>query len=267
MSLLSRGLGALGNAVKSAVPGLVARAIPTVARAIPGIGTAIAVAGTVGTVLSTIRGAGGKTSGATVPAIPSGPMPGPGMTTIFAPQGAPVSLGGGSKSRVHQTFAAWGLDPAQYGPQIDYWARQIDSGAATFAHLEADLPSAGGRRPTTAIATMGAAQMGAVPGWGNLAQRAARVAAPVAGRIGTWIAIGGGLLGLYDAAGNLIATKKKTRRMNVLNPRALSRANRRLCGFRDVATRALKQYGYSVSTTRSSSRATTRKGKGRSCKR
>jgi hypothetical protein len=41
------------------------------------------------------------------------------------------------------------------------------------------------------------------------------------------------------------------RRMNHLNPKALARANRRVCGFRDIAAKSLRQYGYTVSSTRS----------------
>ena len=47
-----------------------------------------------------------------------------------------------------------------------------------------------------------------------------------------------------------ISKTKPGRRMNVLNPRALARANRRMEGFRSVAVRSLKQYGYHVSAHR-----------------
>jgi hypothetical protein len=251
VSLLSKGLGLAGNLIK--------KNLPNIARAIPGVGTVLGVAATAGSILSTIRGSGAKTSGGTIPTLP--PRPVGDVQTIFAPGGAPVSIGGGTRNVVAQTFAAWGLNPQDWGPQIDYWARSIDTGAATLANVEADLPSAGGRRPApgTAVATMGIAGAG-VPSWGNLATRAAPIIGRAAARVGSWVAIGGGLLGLYDAAGNLMATKKRSRRMNVLNPKALARANRRVVGFRDVAVRSLKQYGYTVSTTR---KAKATKGKRR----
>lgn len=50
----------------------------------------------------------------------------------------------------------------------------------------------------------------------------------------------------------------RNRSMNVLNPRALSRANTRICGFSRVARRTLKDLGYTVSATR--------RGTGRGCK-
>lgn len=46
------------------------------------------------------------------------------------------------------------------------------------------------------------------------------------------------------------ASKKKHRHMNVLNPRALSRANRRVTGFAAKARPILKDLGYSFSTHR-----------------
>lgn len=243
--MLSKGLGALGGLARKHAGSLV--------KHIPVVGTGVALAGTL---IEVMRNAGSKSTAATVPAIPGGgggrPIPGTDIVPFF-----PGGAGGGTtKDAVTRTFAAWGLDPAQYGPQIDYWTRQIERGEATMAHLEADLPSAGGRRPSAAVMAAG---MGAAPSWGNLARRAAPIVGAAAARVGTWIAIGGGLMGLYDAAGNLIATKKRSRRMNVLNPKALSRANRRLSGFRDVAVRSLKTYGYTVSATRSAKRTVGKK--------
>lgn len=53
------------------------------------------------------------------------------------------------------------------------------------------------------------------------------------------------------------------RRMNVLNPRALSRANRRVCGFARAARPILRDLGFQVSATRRSPKAC--RGKKRRC--
>lgn len=70
----------------------------------------------------------------------------------------------------------------------------------------------------------------------------------------------GGILGwwLVDKLTGAILgqTTPPRRHMNVLNPRALTRANKRLCGFRDLAKRSLGELGYRVE----------RAGSGRSCK-
>lgn len=42
----------------------------------------------------------------------------------------------------------------------------------------------------------------------------------------------------------------RNRSMNVLNPRALARANRRVCGFAGVARKTLRDLGYQVSSSR-----------------
>lgn len=71
-----------------------------------------------------------------------------------------------------------------------------------------------------------------------------------------WIktVIGGALsYVLYDTvtgAIKRISSSPPHRRMNVLNPRALSRANRRVVGFSHVARKTLHQLGYKVEKTR-----------------
>ena len=75
-----------------------------------------------------------------------------------------------------------------------------------------------------------------------------RVAGSRAGR--RIIATVGGILGYYvfdKALGWIFKPgKPPSRRMNVLNPRALTRANRRMEGFRTVSTKALRELGYTV---------------------
>jgi hypothetical protein len=94
---------------------------------------------------------------------------------------------------------------------------------------------------------------GGAPSWGNLGRRAVGVAAPIAGRLArkVWQFIPAiGAWALVDmATGALLRVQKDKprRRMNVLNPRALSRAHRRMDGFRGFAVKNLRHYGFTVS--------------------
>lgn len=56
---------------------------------------------------------------------------------------------------------------------------------------------------------------------------------------------------------------RRRRSMNVLNPKALTRATRRLCGFRTKATSALRELGYTVARTGTAKRCSC---KGAGCK-
>lgn len=107
------------------------------------------------------------------------------------------------------------------------------------------MPGAGavataGFMPAGTIARTGAAVGRAV---GRLAG-SKKVRGVVGGVLGWWLVdkVTGAILGPSDPP---------RRRMNHLNPKALARANKRVCGFRDIAVGTLKQYGYTVSSSRS----------------
>lgn len=50
--------------------------------------------------------------------------------------------------------------------------------------------------------------------------------------------------------------RPRSRRMNYLNQRALTRANRRVCGFADISVKTLRQLGYTVSASRKHKQST-----------
>lgn len=96
------------------------------------------------------------------------------------------------------------------------------------------------------IQTAGIGQTGAAIGKAVAKIAKSPLARGIVGGAGT-IATG---IALYDAAGNFLGTKKRHRRMNALNPRALSRANRRVNAFAAISTRTLRSLGYQVSRHR-----------------
>jgi len=97
------------------------------------------------------------------------------------------------------------------------------------------------------------AQMGVFPGVGAAAARVATAGARAVARVsaGTLPAKAGKILAggalfelgglIFDAVTGEFVEKKKVRRMNVLNPRALSRATRRLSGFNKRSKNVEKQ--------------------------
>lgn len=103
-------------------------------------------------------------------------------------------------------------------------------------------------RVVTGVATAGAAISGAkaigglarslpalprvIPGVGKAVKMAGKVASAAA--TGYFI---------YDAAGNLIGTRKKHRRLNPMNHRALNRAIRRVCAAKKIAKKIEKLTG------------------------
>lgn len=111
----------------------------------------------------------------------------------------------------------------------------------------------GGKTVTPAIAPI------ALP---TVARTVPAVAAPTVGSILKNLPIfGGAAVGAVGAMGisALLGGKKKRRTMNPLNPKALSRATRRLCGFRDKSKKALSELGYTVTRTGVAHRCTSRK--------
>ena len=81
-------------------------------------------------------------------------------------------------------------------------------------------------------------------GMGSILVKVAKQAAPtVAGAV-----VGATIDNAFDWLTG--KPKKKFRRMNVLNPKALKRADRRVRGFSDMARPVLRDLGFSVSTHR-----------------
>lgn len=67
---------------------------------------------------------------------------------------------------------------------------------------------------------------------------------PGAGAVGGAVRVGGKIAGaaatgaiLYDAAGNIIGQRKRSKRINPLNHKALTRALRRVCSAKNLADR------------------------------
>lgn len=92
------------------------------------------------------------------------------------------------------------------------------------------LPTIGGA-VVRSLPSVGGAVVRSLPGVGAAVGRVAT------GRIGR--AVAGGAIGaaIYDAAGNLIGYRKKKRRINPLNHRALSRALRRVEAAKKTCSR------------------------------
>lgn len=241
----------LGKIVKGAGKLLSSPVGKVASRFIPGVGTAIAVGSTIYGALP--RGGGGATP-------PTFPRP---LTLPNTPTPAPNdSLSGLFESRVgrrptgeeYQIMSAIINNDTRGIEGVNLAITALNNGEPLLSYWERVF----GGNPGDAlggIGTMGVATMGGAPGWGQLGRRAVAVA-PAVGRAvarkaGKWITIGAGVWGLVDALGNVIQTTNKNprRRMNVLNPRALAKAHRRMDGFRNVATKNLRHYGYTVSRT------------------
>lgn len=237
MSLLGKIGGALKGALRVAAPIVKS----PVAKFIPGlnvISTGLTVAGVAGAAYSALKP---KLS-------PTPPMFDPGA-------GAGGGLGTGTEfplAFIQDRIKANG------GPiaQAPVYRDMLASGQITIDQAEQSNWQLLNASPPPMMAQAGAVSLaGAVPGWGNLAARGGAVIAGAIKRGATkWVPAiinGVAVWQLVDAVGNVldIRQKKPSRRMNPLNPRALSRAHRRMDAFRGIATRELKHYGYSVSRT------------------
>lgn len=206
-----------------------------VLSAIPGVGTAMAVAG-IG--YDVYKAAVPRPTNPYQP--PAGPMPG---TSMSKPQG------GGGMTVYDMAKASKSSMP--YEQQLEL-QRQMDDGRLSF---EKAYSYFFGDAPPSAINTAGA-----VPGWGQLGKRAVGVAGPAIGRqlvrAKKWLpeVVGGALIyKLVDMATGEVLDMKKgppRRRMNVLNPKALARADRRVTGFARIARGTLKDLGFHVSAHR-----------------
>lgn len=92
------------------------------------------------------------------------------------------------------------------------------------------------------------AGVGALPGLGGLIGRLGGAVGRTVGRAARG-PIGGAVAGAAAgyALDNLFGNgRPRHRRMNVLNDKALRRANRRMQGFRTTATKTLGELGYTV---------------------
>lgn len=189
------------------------------------------------------------------------------------PSPVPMSLQFGSGPSMRSQFSAVPGVGGGINPNIAVVGRAVGT-VATNAGAIGDIVSQVGRGiqtvrgwfgggssapsiPAPSGAMPGVGSMGLVPSAGAVATVAGRVGGAigriagskkvrgvVSGVVGWWLVdkVTGALLGPADPP---------RRRMNHLNPKALARANRRVCGFRDIAAKSLRQYGYTVSSTRS----------------
>ena len=181
------------------------------------------------------------------------PVPGGGVS---APEGfGPGFEGGGAQMSLIGDAFRWGiskLGPALGLPRIGQPKMPIPVPGLPRLPAGAPprLPPGGGRPPVPIPGLPPEAIMKA----GKRGSRYVR-------------SIVGGVLGYYvfDKVLGWIFKEGNppTRRMNVMNPRALTRANRRICGFADTSTKVLRTLGYSVSSTRSPRRGCKTKGKKR----
>ncbi len=224
MSLLSSGIKGLIGGVKTLAPKLLGK---TLGAAIPGIGTAL----TIGSLAyDAIKG----------------------MKPAAAAPMMPIGGGGMANYSLADVEPRWKANHGN-GTAVQ-WRDLINSGALSFEQAEQmnwQLPNMGSAVATASLSPM-PQQMGVVPGWGQLAKRAAPLIAAGAKKwIPRILATGATVWTLVDAAGNVFDTRATPprRRMNVLNPRALGRAHRRMDGFRNYAAKAMRHYGYTVSRT------------------
>lgn len=230
----------------------------------------------------------------TVPAIPPVVSAGSGIVTTIGPPSAPIPSRGSAMSLVIPrgfTFSqgwntpvgqnAFGFSGQPTGPSpigqpgmasgggvlgtIDNILDVINRVRGAFG---APAGGTGGPGPIAApggvdlsgLGGVGAGGLGGVIGAmggavARVATRYPRVRAVVSGVVGYYI---------FDKALGWMFKKGNPPkpRMNVLNPKALRRADRRVCGFATYARSALKQYGYQVSSTR---RASSCKPKKKGC--
>lgn len=257
MSLLSKGLRGLGRLGSQIIKTPAARAI---IGASP-VGRVIGAAAAVG---SAVGGLYGAARGRTAPSAPIlNPTPinpewevSPYETNPLYGQGVPIQPGVGltaDQVKMRQALEAAGLNP--------------DTGLP---------PGQTSARPQTSVLTMPTQQMGvgravtrvAAPAIGVAARGAARAIGKVKNtKYGKVIVTVGGYW-IFDQVAGWIFQEgdppRKSPRMNVLNPSALRRANRRVCGFASFARPVLRELGYQVSTTRKASRGC--KPKKRGCK-
>lgn len=227
----------------------------------------------------------------TVPAIPPVVSAGSGIVTTVGPPSAPIPSRGSAMSLVIPrgfTFNqgwntpvgqnAFGLSGVPVGPSpigqpgmasgggilgtIDNILDVINRVRGSFG---APAGGTGGPGPVAMPGGVDLSGLGGV-GLGGAIGAIGGAVGRAATRFPKIRAIVSGVVGYYVFDKALGWTFKKGNipkpRMNVLNPKALRRADRRVCGFATYARSALKQYGYQVSSTR---RASSCKPKKKGC--
>lgn len=239
MSLLSKGLSRLGANI-----GKVAPLAGKLGKLIPGVGTAIGVGSMAYEILKK------KSPGAVGP---TGTFGGGGDANVWGSQASVLS-----KLERGEPVSQNEMDVAFPGGLPGASTMGVGGAIGTIAGRAGGLIGRAARTPTGRALIGGAA--GAI-GWG-LGERL--------------LGGGGGMNGMLpsgyhynkalkrymiaDAQGRDVQDPRdeprvknelvRNRHMNVLNPRALSRANTRIRGFAHVASGTLRQLGYSVSSTR-----------------